>query len=83
MVQEMFVIRSFHFLVVLVLLLTDNTIVSFPFLLHHREALSTSLLNSLKKRAKGRKRSASLRTEEVVGAAWKAINEKSKKKFAC
>jgi hypothetical protein len=64
--------EDFTLLVVLVLPLTDNTIESFPFMLHHRESLSTGLLNSLKKRAKGCKRGASLRTEEV-GAAPKAI----------
>jgi ribosomal protein S25 len=48
--------------------------------LHHREALCTGLLNSLKKqeavcrkRAKGHKHSASVRMEEVVGAAREAI----------
>jgi hypothetical protein len=58
---------------------TLQMIKRFLFWLRHREALSAGLLNSLKKqevsakRGKGRKRSATVRTEEVVGAARKTV----------
>jgi hypothetical protein len=47
--QKVFVIKTFHSLVVLGLLWRDNIIESFLYMLHHQQTLSTRLLSSVKK----------------------------------
>jgi hypothetical protein len=66
---------SKHFTLVLVLAMVwrQNIVEMFLFVLYHRGMLSVGLLNSLKKRGKGRKHFAAVRKEEFISEAMVAV----------
>jgi hypothetical protein len=74
--------KRFTPLLVLIMLWIYNIVESTLFVLHHRETLSTGLLNSLTKRGKRRKLSAAVRTEEIVGAVREAVTRSYKRNGA-
>jgi tRNA(Ile)-lysidine synthase TilS/MesJ len=71
--------KSFTLLVVLLLLYKDNNVESFLFVLHHRISKQFEDKGSMyDKCAKVRNVSASVKAEEVVGAAREAITRSSR-----
>jgi hypothetical protein len=83
-IRESLLSKPYTVLVVLALLWRDS-IEIFLFELHHRDTVYQIVKqfegtgSVCHKRAKGRRSRASVRTEEVVGAAWEAITGSPKK----